>query len=151
MSIRDYGLQRYHNIEKELEYRFRLFEKKDAKSYLNRISRIVNKSDFNEIEIIVRIKEPWKRVLFKFSGGFQPVKNIAQNISLWQCLQNVRIIFQFVRINRKVYFFASQSSPRRIWSSKLDHNGGPLATGIFLCLKDYLFLRLSRVGFHNVS
>lgn len=56
--IRDYSLQRYHNMEKELEYRFRLFTKKDAKSYLNRISRIVNKSDFNEIEIIIKIREP---------------------------------------------------------------------------------------------
>lgn len=56
--IRDYGLQRYHNLEKELDYRFRLFTKKDAKSYLNRIQRILTKSDFNEIEIIIKIKEP---------------------------------------------------------------------------------------------
>lgn len=56
--IRDFGLQRYHNIEKELDYRFKLFDKKDVKTYINRMQRIINKSDFNEIEIIIKIREP---------------------------------------------------------------------------------------------
>lgn len=56
--IRDFGLQRYHNIEKELDYRFRLFDKKDVKTYINRMHRIINKSNFNEIEIIIKIREP---------------------------------------------------------------------------------------------
>lgn len=56
--IRDFGINRYKEIEKELDYRFKLFTKKDVKSYLNRMQRIINKSDFNEIEIIIKIREP---------------------------------------------------------------------------------------------
>lgn len=56
--IRDLGLQRFQKIEKELDYRFRLFDKKDVKTYINRMQRIINKSDFNEIEIIIKIREP---------------------------------------------------------------------------------------------
>lgn len=56
--IRDLGLQRFQKIEKELDYRFKLFDKKDVKSYINKMQRIINKSDFNEIEIIIKIREP---------------------------------------------------------------------------------------------
>lgn len=105
MSIRDYGLQRYHNIEKELEYRFRLFDKKDAKSYLNKMQRIINKSDFNEIEIIVKIKEPWKRAFFIVAERKESFPYIGKHCTkcLYGCNVYISFVFlKYVRISKSL-------------------------------------------------
>lgn len=48
---------RFLEIQNEIEYKFKIYNQKELKKHLNRMKRIINSSNFNEIEIIIKIKE----------------------------------------------------------------------------------------------
>ena len=49
---------RFLEVQNEIEYRFKIYDSRKLKKHLNRMKRIINSSNFKEIEIILKIKEP---------------------------------------------------------------------------------------------